>query len=107
MKRRGLAIVFTAFAILVLIMVVGVLALYVVVGRGPAVPPDAMLTLRVGGDPAEVAPSDVVAYLSEGRAPTVHAITETLRKAKVDDRIRAVLLKPTGFTTPYWGKIQE
>src|SRR5581483_619840 len=29
------------------------------------------------------------------------------RKARVDRRVNAVLLEPTGFSTPYWGKIQE
>ena len=37
----------------------------------------------------------------------MRAIVDNLRKAKVDARVSAVLLKPTGFTTPFWGKIQE
>jgi protease-4 len=32
---------------------------------------------------------------------------DTLRRAKADERITSVLLKPTGFTLPYWGKVQE
>src|SRR5207249_6478331 len=42
-----------------------------------------------------------------GRAPTVRGVIDNLRKAKVDSRIRAVLLKPTGFESPFWGKVQE
>ena len=34
-------------------------------------------------------------------------LVDNLRKAKVDRRVAAVLLKETGFTTPYWGKVQE
>ena len=64
--------------------------------------------LRVGGDLAEIAPADVVGYLSGGgRTPTVRSLVDNLRKAKVDARVSAVLLKPTGFTTPFWGKVQE
>ena len=34
-------------------------------------------------------------------------MVENLRKAKVDSRVRAVLLKPTGFESPFWAKVQE
>ena len=37
----------------------------------------------------------------------MRSIVDNLRKAKVDPRIRAVLLKPTGFESPFWGKVQE
>jgi protease-4 len=71
------------------------------------VPTDATLVMRVGGELTEVAPDDVVGYLRGGRTPSVRAFVESLRKAKVDSRIRAVLVKPTGFESPYWGKVQE
>lgn len=82
-------------------------ALYLVFGRAPSVPSNALLILPVGGDLAETAPSDVVAYLRGARAPTVRSVVDTLRKAKVDRRVAAVLLKPTGFSSPYWAKVQE
>jgi protease-4 len=81
--------------------------LYLLVGREPAVPANSLLTLKIGGDLAEMAPADVFTYLSGSRPPTVRAIVENLRKAKIDRRVGAVLLKPSGFTTPYWAKIQE
>ena len=107
MKRRGLVILLAVLGTFVLVMVVGLVALYVAVSRGPAVPDNATLTLRIGGALAESGPSDVVSLVTAGRAPTVQGIIDTLRKAKVDDRIRAVVLKPTGFSSPYWGKIQD
>jgi protease-4 len=39
--------------------------------------------------------------------PTVRAIVDNLRKAALDNRVRGVLLKPTGFESPFWGKVQE
>ena len=48
-----------------------------------------------------------MAYVRGARTPTVRSIVDNLRKAKVDGRISAVLLKLTGFSTPYWGKLQE
>lgn len=107
MARRGLAIVFTLLGAAVVLSIVAFLALYLLIGREPAVPSHATLTLKVGGDLSEVAPDDVVSYLNSSRPPTVRSIVETLRKAKVDRRIDAVLLKPTGFSTPFWAKVQE
>ncbi len=49
----------------------------------------------------------MVSYIRGSRTPTVRAVIDNLRKAKVDPRVRAVLLKPTGFESPFWGKVQE
>ena len=107
MARRGLAIIFTFLGIAFTVSIVGFIALYWLVGREPSVPSNATLTLRVGGDLSEVAAGDVVGYLRGARTPTVRSIVDNLRKAKVDRRVSGVLLKPTAFGTPYWGKIDE
>ncbi|HUR33529.1 MAG TPA: signal peptide peptidase SppA [Vicinamibacterales bacterium] len=107
MAKRGLAIVFTLIGVAVVLSIAGFVALYFLVGRAPAVPANAILVLEVGGDLSENAPTDVVTYLRGGRTPTVRSVVDTLRKAKVDRRVAAVLLKPTGFSSPYWGKVQE
>ncbi|HEY2904671.1 MAG TPA: S49 family peptidase, partial [Vicinamibacterales bacterium] len=107
MARRGFAIIFTFLGIAFFISIVGFAALYFLFAREPAVPGDATLVLRVGGDLTEVAAADVVGYLRGVRTPTVRTIVDNLRKAKVDSRVRGVLLKPTGFQSPFWGKVQE
>src|SRR5262245_39711577 len=107
MARRGLVIVLTLLGVALVISIGGFLSLYLLFGREPAVPSDATLTMEVGGDLAEMAPADIFGYGSGSRAQTVRAVVDDLRKAKVDARVSAVLLKPTGFTTPFWGKIQE
>src|SRR5882757_4798585 len=107
MAKRRFAILFTFLGAAFFISMVGFALLYVLVGREPAVPSNATLVLRVGGDLAEVVPADVVGFLRGGRASTVRSIVDNLHKAKVDSRIHAVLLKPTGFDSPYWGKVQE
>ena len=107
MARRGLAIIFTLLGVAVVVSIAGFLFLYLLVGREPHVPRDATLVLRVGGELSEVAPADVVGYLRGVRTPTVRSIVEDLRKAKVDPRIKGVMLKPTGFESPFWGKVQE
>lgn len=107
MARRGFTIIFTLLGVASIVSLGTLLALYALVGREPSVPSNATLTLRFGGDLAEMAPTDVFGYLSGARTPTVRALVDNLRKAKVDRRVSAVLVKPTGFTTPFWGKIQE
>jgi protease-4 len=107
MARRGIAIIFTFLAVAFVLSIGAFAALYLLLGREPSVPGNAMLTLRIGGDLAEVAPGDVFGYLRGVRTPTVRSIVDDLRKAKVDRRISAVYLRPTGFDTPYWGKLDE
>jgi protease-4 len=107
MAIRRFAILFTVLGVAVFLSMTGFALLYIAFGRAPNVPSNATLVLRVGGDLAEMAPADVVGYLRGVRTPTVRSFVESLRKAKVDSRIRAVLVKPTGFTSPYWGKVQE
>ena len=107
MARRGFAILFTLLGFAVFISLVGFALMYVLVGREPAVPPNATLVLRVGGSLSELGPADVVGYLRGAKTPTVRSIVDNLRKARVDPRVKAVLLKPTGFESPFWGKVQE
>jgi protease-4 len=89
------------------VSVAGFLILYLLFGREPAIAANSTLVLRVGGNLTEMAPADVVGYLRGSRTPTVRSVVDNLRKAKVDSRIRAVLLKPTDFASPFWGKVQE
>jgi protease IV len=107
MARRGFAILITFLGMALFISIVGFAAMYVLFGREPAVPANATLVLRVGGSLSELAPNDVYGYLRGSKAPTVRSLVENLRKAKVDSRVRAVLLKPTGFESPFWAKVQE
>jgi protease-4 len=107
MARRGFTLLFTVLGVAVFLSIAGFALLYLLFGREPVVSSNSTLVLRVGGDLAEVAPNDVVSYVRGVKAPTVRAIVDNLRKAKVDTRVRAVLLKPTGFASPFWAKVQE
>jgi protease IV len=107
MARRGLTVLFTLLGVAVFVSIAGFALLYVLFGREPAVPSRSTLVLNVGGALSEIEPADVVGYLRGAKTPTVRSVIDSLRKAKVDTRIRAVLLKPTGFDSPFWGKVQE
>ena len=107
MARRGIALVVLLIGAALFVAIVGFTLLYFIVGREPTVPAHAVLVLRIGGDLAEVAPADVVGYLRGVRTQTVRSIVDNLRKAKVDARVSTLLVKPTGFSSPYWAKVQE
>src|SRR5262245_42937961 len=107
MARRGFALLFTVLGVAVFVSMSGFALLYLLCGREPPVSTNSTLVLRVGGDLTEVAPNDVVSYIRGVRASTVRSVVDNLRKAKVDSRVRAVMLKPTGFQSPFWGKVQE
>ncbi|MEP7307277.1 MAG: signal peptide peptidase SppA [Acidobacteriota bacterium] len=107
MARRGFAVIFTFLGAALVFSISGFALLYFLVSREPAVSRQSVLVLRVGGDLAEVAGTDVVGYLRGAKTPTVRSIVDNLRKAKVDARVQSLLLKPTGFDSPFWGKVQE
>ena len=107
MARRGFTVVFTVLGFALFVSMAGFLLLYFLVGREPAVASNTTLVLKVGGDLAEVAPANVVGYLRGANGTTVRTVVENLRKASVDSRVSSVLLKPSGFDSPYWGKVQE
>src|SRR6202521_3106348 len=107
MARRGFTVIFTVLGVACFISVAVLVVLYLFLGRQPSVPSNATLSRRGGGDLAEVAPDDVVGYLRGSHTRTVRSIVDNLRKAKLDQRVVGVLLKPTGLTTPFWAKIQE
>lgn len=109
MAKRRLFKFFLSLAIL--FFVVGVLAVvgaWMVVSRGPSVPDHSTLILRIGGELVETTPNDVLGQVTGGaRAQTVRGYVEALRRAKGDPRIESVLIIPTPFQSPYWGKVQE
>jgi protease-4 len=106
--RRGVGLVLAIVIFSCLASVVGLVAIYLLMGREPVVPAQSTLVLRLSGDLAEGGPEDVFGqFLLVRRATTVRTVVENLRKARVDPRISTVLVVPSGFTTPYWAKLQE
>lgn len=107
MASRGLKIAAAMVGVFVVLFVAAAVGLYVLVGRAPALADDAILSMELGGDLVEVAPTDLVSFVRDARVPTVRAVVDNLRKAKTDDRISGVFLKLTGLSSPFWAKVQE
>jgi protease-4 len=107
MSRRALLVVLTLLGSAVVISLTAFFTMYLMLSRAPVVPSSATLTLNLSGDLAENPPDDVLAYFRGSRLRTLRSVVDTLRKAKADRRVTALVLKPNGFTTAYWAKIQE
>jgi len=106
--RRGFGLVIGLLAIAFIVSAAGLGALWLFTSRQPSVSRDSTLMLRLDTDLNEGAPDDVFRQVLSGRrAPSLATIVENLRKAKVDDRIRAVVVVPSGLQAPHWGKVQE
>lgn len=103
--RRGVLLVMFLVGFATLVSACGLLTLYVLLGREPDVGASSALLLRVRGTLAEDEAGGVLGQFFAG-PPTVRAVVDSLRKAKVDPRIKAVVLLPSG-TSALWGKLQE
>ena len=103
--RRLFKFFLTIVAIFFVFGVLAIIGAGVVVMRGPSVPDDSTLILRMGGELVETPPNDVIGQVTGGaRAQTVRSYVDALRRAKTDPRIDSVLIVPTHFESPLLGK---
>jgi protease-4 len=100
---KGVRFVVGFLAMATLLSVVAVALLYLMVGGEPDVPDQATLVLRPSGDIPEVLPDVILG----GEELTIRGYVELIRKAKRDDRISGILLRPGSLSSPFWGKLQE
>ena len=100
---KGVRFVVLFLLLATMVSVVAMLLLYVMVGREPDVPDRATLVLRPSGDMPEVLPQVILG----NDDLTVRAYVELIRKAKGDSRIKGILLRPGGISSPFWAKLQE
>jgi protease-4 len=103
--QRGIRFIFIFLVVTVVVSMTGMAAMYFMVSRVPSVASGSVLVLRVPGGLAERQANAFFTSLV-GNAPTVQSVVNSLRKAKVDERIRGVILIPTGPQL-LWGKAQE
>ena len=103
--KRGVRFIVVFLLLAVFASMAGVAVLYFLVSRPPSVASDSVLVLRVPGGLTEHRRNPLLTPFTGG-GPTVRSVVDSLRKAKVDDRIEGVILKPLGPQL-YWGKAQE
>ena len=101
---RGVRFILLFMIAAVIVSMTGVAISYFLLTRGPAVESDSVLWLRIPANLGEQAPDDVFGFLDQ-RA-TVGSVVSALRKAKVDDRVSAVVVVPPPVPG-LWGSVQE
>jgi protease-4 len=102
---RGIWIVLGLIMAAVAISAAGLIVMALFVGRAPQITGNSTLVLRVGGELQEMEPAGVIGQFFEA-PPTVRSIVDALRKAKVDNRVTSVVIRPTSAAA-LWGKVQE
>ncbi|MCY4598888.1 MAG: signal peptide peptidase SppA [Acidobacteria bacterium] len=101
----GARIVITIVIAIAVVSAAAMAAVVVLVTRGPDVPDESVLWLRLPAELAERQPDDLLSQLGGPRA-TVSSVVGALRKAAADDRIRTVVLAPSPQPAP-WATAQE
>ena len=108
MAKRAVRFIFGLLVFAVLASIAGFAMIYVMVGREPSVSRNSTLVLRLDDDLAEVPTEGVVQQILSANQPSgLPAVLEALHKAKVDRRIQAVIIMPSGLKASYWAKVQE
>jgi protease-4 len=104
--RRGVVIVFVVLAVAVLVSGLGLATLLMSSGPTVTVSANSTLYLNLDAPFSEVEPAGVFTSLSSRPVPTLRSAVDLLRKAKVDSRIKAVVvtLQTSGAL---WGQLQE
>ena len=103
---RGVRFIVVFLSLAVVVSMAGIAVLYLMVSGAPSVASDSVLVLPVRGGLAEHRQNALLTSFGPG-GPTVRSVTDSLRKAKVDDRISGVILKPQIGPRVLWGKLQE
>mgnify|MGYP001167946228 CR=1 FL=1 len=103
--RRGIRFLLTLFMTAVIVSSLTMAVVYFLLSRGPSVPRNATLVLRVPSALTEVNAGGLLGQVF-GAPPTLRSIVNNLHKAAVDDRVSRVILVPSGGQA-LWGKIQE
>lgn len=101
---KGARFILLFLAAAVGLSVTGMALSLFLITRGPVVAQDSVLWLRVPGNLGEQAPDDIFGLL--GQSASVGSVVDTLRKAKVDDRVSTVVLEPPA-SVGLWGTVQE
>ena len=103
---RGARLVLLFITLAVIVSIGGMAMGYYMVSRGPQVESESVLWLRVPPVLTERSPDDLLGLLSGDGGSTVGSIVGALQKAKVDDRVSAVVLAPSpGIAS--WAAMQE
>jgi len=104
-QRKGVGLVLFLIALAIFFSLGGMLLMLLAAGGEPQVARHSTLVLRLDQALAESEPRGIFEQFLEP-PPTVRSVVDSLRKAKSDSRIAAVVVAPTS-PQALWAKVQE
>jgi protease IV len=105
--RKTVLIIGGIFAVLILVAVIGVALLWIALGKSePSIRDNSVLVLRVSGSLPDYTPDDPFKKFFGGPDQSLTGLVMQLKKAKVDKRIKAILLD-VNMSGLGWGKAEE
>jgi protease IV len=105
--RKTVFIIFGILGGLILVAAIGVLVLWAALRKGePSIRDNSVLTLRVAGSLPDYSPDDPFKRYFGGPDQSLTGLVMQFKKAKVDTRIKAILLD-INMSGVGWGKAEE
>src|SRR5215204_5789192 len=105
--RKTVVIIFSILAALILVAIIGIALLWAALRKGePTIRDNSVLTLRVAGSLPDYSPDDPFKRYFGGPDQSLTGLVMQFKKAKVDRRIKAILLD-VNMSGVGWGKAEE
>src|SRR5678816_4280189 len=105
--RKTILIILGIFGALILVAAIGIAILWASLRRGePSIGDNSLLTLRVSGSMPDYSPDDPLKRYFGGPDQSLTGLVMSFKKAKVDKRIKAILLD-VNLSGVGWGKAEE
>jgi protease-4 len=102
--RRGIILVIALILVAIVISAVGSLLLLAGSSSAPSVPAESTLYLKIKAPFNEVEPLSLFNQFTT--TPTLRGMIDTIRKAKVDRRVKNLVIRPDA-TGALWAQLQE
>lgn len=105
--RKTVLIIAGIFAVLILVAIIGVALIWMAFGKSePTIRDNSVLVLRVSGSLPDYTPDDPFKKVFGGPDQSLTGLVMQFKKAKVDKRIKAILLD-VNMSGVGWGKAEE
>ena len=105
--RKAVFIILGILGALILVAIIGILAIWAALRGGePTIRDNSVLTLRVAGELPDYSPDDPFKKIFGGPDQSLTGLVMQFKKAKVDRRIKAILLD-VNMSGVGWGKAEE
>ena len=105
--RKAVFIILGVLGALILVAIIGIVAIWVALRKSePSIRNNSVLTLRVAGSLPDYSPDDPFKKYFGGPDQSLTGLVMQFKKAKVDNRIKAILLD-VNMSGVGWGKAEE